>query len=179
MSHRKLTDDQLNTFLAAGGSQAEAARHFGVSEAAIYQRLKRQNGRTARVMALEHAGTVVDQQLDGAARLAKIQGVVDQQLDWALAEARRPGADRASLTDVVLRLVAEVRAQLGLQLQITKSLIDLKLVRAFQETVVAEIRAEAPATAQRIVDRLKERRSLRSSVDLPGLTGSSDHAALG
>ena len=37
----KLSDDALRTYLESGHSQADAARHFGVSEPAIHQRLKR------------------------------------------------------------------------------------------------------------------------------------------
>ena len=41
MGRGKVTDDGLRAYLEAGHSQADAARHFGVSEPAIYQRLKR------------------------------------------------------------------------------------------------------------------------------------------
>jgi hypothetical protein len=78
----KLTDDQLRTFLESGRSQAEASRYF---ESAVSQRLRRLNGRTARILALEHAGTVVEQKLDGAQRLERVQQVIDQELSWAVA----------------------------------------------------------------------------------------------
>jgi DNA-binding transcriptional LysR family regulator len=81
----KLTDDQLRTFLESGRSQAEASRYFGISESAVSQRLRRLNGRTARILALEHAGTVVEQKLDGAQRLERVQQVIDQELSWAVA----------------------------------------------------------------------------------------------
>ena len=141
-SGSKLTDDQLNVFLAAGGSQAEAARHFQVSESAVYQRLRRQGHRNARALSMEHGAIAVERQLDGAARLARIQAAIDGELDWALTEARRAGADRASLVDVVLKLTGEVRQQLALQLQISKALVDVKLIREFQAVVLDEIRAE-------------------------------------
>ena len=38
------------------------------------------------------------------------------------------GADRAKLQDTILKLAAEVRQQLGLQLNISRTLIDLKVV---------------------------------------------------
>lgn len=40
MAHSKVTDDALRAYLDAGHSQA-AARHFGVSEPAIHQRVKK------------------------------------------------------------------------------------------------------------------------------------------
>jgi hypothetical protein len=179
MAASKVPDDALRAYLDAGHTQAQASRHFGVSEAAIYQRLKRQNGRNARVLALEHAGTVVEQKLDGSQRLARVQAVIDAELSWAIAEARRPGADRSSLQDAILRLAGEVRQQLGLQLQISRALVDVKLIREFQEVVLDVIRAEEPAVGRRIIERLQARRALRPSADLPGITGSADHAALG
>jgi hypothetical protein len=35
-----------------------------------------------------------------------------------------------------------------------------------------------PETARRIIDRLKQRRALRPSVDLPSLTGETVHGPL-
>jgi hypothetical protein len=48
------------------------------------------------------------------------------------------------------------------------------VVKEFHETVVEAIREESPATARRIVARLKERRALRPSAELPTLTGGRD-----
>ena len=138
----------------------------------VYQRLRRQATATPVSSRSNTPGTVVGQ-LDGSQRLAKVQAAIDGELDWH-SRRRRAGADRASLVDVVLKLTGEVRAQLGLQLQISKALVDVKLIREFQETVVEVIREESPEVARAIIAKLKERRSLRASCDLPGLTGSPD-----
>jgi len=61
-----------------------------------------------------------------------------------------------------------------LQLSITRTLVDLRVVKEFQETVVEAIREESPATAHRIVARLKERRALRPGAELPTLAGGAD-----
>jgi hypothetical protein len=97
--------------------------------------------------------------------------VIDEELGWAVQEARKEGGDRAALADVILKLAGEVRQQLGLQLAISKTLVDLRVVKEFHETVVEAIREESPETARRIITRLKERRALRPSVELPTLTG--------
>jgi uncharacterized protein (DUF2342 family) len=171
MARTKVTDADLCAYLDAGHMQAEAARHFAVSEAAVHQRLKRLRRLTSHVVALEHAGTVVEEKLTATARLERVQQVIDEELTWATREARRDGADRAALQDVVLKLAAEVRQQLGLQLAISRTLVDLRVVQEFQETVVDAIREESPETARRIVTRLKARRALRSSAELPAITG--------
>jgi DNA-binding Lrp family transcriptional regulator len=175
MSAPRLSDDVLRAYLDAGHSQADAARHFGISEPAIHQRLKRMRGLTSRVIALERANDVVEEKLSATARLERVQRVIDEELGWAVQEARRDGGDRAALADVILKLAGEVRQQLGLQLSISRTLVDLRVVKEFHETVVEAIREESPDTARRIVARLKERRALRPSVELlPTLTGGAD-----
>ena len=171
MAPIKVDADLLQRFIADGHTQADAARQFGVSEAAISQRLKRLTGLTSRVVAMERAGAVVDQKLDANARLQGVQRVIDEELRWAVDQAQQPGADRGALQDTILRLAAEVRQQLGLQLNITKTLVDLKVVREFQRSVVEVIAEESPDMARRVVTRLKERRALRASGTLPALDG--------
>jgi hypothetical protein len=170
----KFSDDLLRAYLESGHSQADAARHFGVSEPAIHQRLKRMRYFTTRVIALERANDLVEEKLSATARLERVQQVIDEELGWAVQEARREGGDRAALADVILKLAGEVRQQLGLQLSITRTLVDLRVVKEFQETVIEAIREKSPGTARRIVIRLKERRALRPSADLPTLAGGPD-----
>ena len=57
---------------------------------------------TSRVVGLEKAGALVDEKLSATARLACVQQVIDEELRWATEEARREGADRAALQDVML-----------------------------------------------------------------------------
>lgn len=179
MAPTKVRDNELQQFLEAGHTQAQAARQFGVSEPAIHQRLKRMRVLGTRVIALERAGQVVDEKLNASARLERIQQVIDGELGWAVEQARREGADRASLQDVILRLTAEVRQQLGLQLTISRALVDLRVVKEFQEAVIETIREETPATAQRIIERLKARRALRPSAGLPTLDGGGADGFVG
>jgi hypothetical protein len=72
----------------------------------------------------------------------------------------------------VLKLAGEVRQQLGLQLAISRTLVDLTVVKDFQDVVIESIREESPEVARRIVLRLKERKTLRPSAQLPILDGS-------
>ncbi len=167
MAKSRIDPDALRQFLDAGHSQAEAARHFGVSEPAIHQRMKKLKLLTSRVMALEKAGDVVEaKQSSATGRLERVQQIIDGQLAWAEAQTRQAGADRVGLAEVILKLTAEVRQQLGLQLQITRTLIDLREFRDFRQTVVDVIAEESPAIGHRLVARLKARQALRQSVDL-------------
>jgi len=172
MARRKIDDDVLQRLIAEGVSQAECARRFAVSETAVYLRLRKLKQLTSRVVALERAADVVDQRLHSSDRLRRVQGIIDQELEWAVRQAHQADAPRAALIDTILRLAAEVRQQLALQLTITNTLVDLKVVREFQEVVVSVIQEESPEAAQRIVRRLKERRALRPHAELPVLSHS-------
>ena len=171
MARPKIDPDTLHRYLDANHSQADAAKHFGVSEAAISQRVKKLQIATSKVVALEKAHEMVDQKLDANARLQRVQQVIDDELSWAVDQAQQPGADRAKLQELVLKLAAEVRQQLGLQLNITRTLVDLKVVREFQRSVTETIAEVDPSVAREIVAKLKERRALRATGTLPPLDG--------
>ena len=171
MPRPRVDPDALRDYLDAGHTQADAATYFGVTPAAISQRVRTLQIATSKVVALERAADVVDQKIDANARLQGVQQVIDRELAWAVDQAQQPGADRAKLQDAILRLAGEVRQQLGLQLNISRTLIDLKVLREFQRSVVEVIAEESPEVARRIVAKLKERRALRVSGSLPALDG--------
>jgi DNA-binding transcriptional regulator YdaS (Cro superfamily) len=171
MARPRLNPAVLQRFLDDGHSQADAAKHFGVSEAAISQRVKKARIATSKVVALERAAEVVDQKLTAAQRLQHVQRVILDQLNWAETQAKQPGADRVALSDVIVRLSAEVRSQLRLEHDVSRTLIDLRVVREFQKTVFEVISQESPEAARRIVARLKEQQALRRSAELPSLDG--------
>jgi hypothetical protein len=169
MARPKLDPTAVREYLDAGHTQADAAIEFRVSEAAISQRVKQLRIGTSKVVALERAAGVVDQQLTAAERLRHVQDVIRAQLDWAEQQAKQPGADRAALSDILVKLSGEVRSQLRLEHDISRTLIDLRVVKEFQRTVFEVISQVSPDTARRIVEKLKEQRALRRSVDLPTL----------
>jgi hypothetical protein len=171
MAKTKIDIGALQTFLDDGHSQADAARHFNVSEAAISLRVRQNRLSTTKVVALERAHEVVSQQLTAAERLQRVQQLILDQLNWAEERAKQPGADRAVLSDTLVKLAAEVRAQIRLEHDISVTLIDLRVVRQFQRVVVEAIQAEAPHVARRIVDRLKAERALRQTAAWPSLDG--------
>jgi transposase InsO family protein len=80
MAKARVDPEALQQFLDAGHNQAEAAKHFGVSEAAIAQRVKKSRIATSKVVALERAAQVVDQKLTAAQRLQHAEEVILAQL---------------------------------------------------------------------------------------------------
>ncbi len=176
MAKSRIDPTELHRYLDAGHTQADAAKYFSVSESAISQRVRTLQIATSKVVALERAAEVVDQQLDATARFQHVQQVIDEELRCAVTRAKEPGADRAKLQDTILKLAAEVRQQLNLQLNISRTLIDLRVVREFQRSVTETIAEVDPSVARQIVAKLKERRALRASGTLPALDGGFDVA---
>ena len=80
MAKGRVDPDELERFLAEGRSQADAAKHFGVTEAAISQRVKTLRIATSKVVALERAGEVVEQKMQATERLERVQQVIDDEL---------------------------------------------------------------------------------------------------
>lgn len=106
MGKVRIDADTLHRLVDDGVSQAEIARHFGVSESAVSQRLKKLQILTSRVAALEKAGAVLDEKLSAVQRLENVQGIIDRELAWAVEQATQPGADRTALADVILKFAA-------------------------------------------------------------------------
>lgn len=168
LNRAKIDDQALYRLLVEEDrSQREAAAYFGVTEAAISKRVKALNLNLSRHVGLERAKEVADHGLNVASQLQRINRVIQEELTWALGEARKPGADRKGLQHVVIDLTGEVRKQLHLQLDILRSLYDLKAVAAFQQEVLDAIGEVAPETRQAIIRRLHERRALRSAISFP------------
>jgi DNA-directed RNA polymerase specialized sigma24 family protein len=170
-SQRHRIDDEalFRLLVEEKRSQKEAAEHFGVTEGAISKRVRVLNLDLPRHVGLERAKAVADHGLDVVAQLQRINRGISEELEWALTEARRPGADRKGLQGVVVDLTAEVRKQLGLQLDVIRALYDVKAVADFQQEVLDAIGELAPQARQAIVERLAARRALRSALSLPGV----------
>lgn len=164
----KIDDQKLHHLLVEMRlSQKEAAAYFNVTEAAVSRRVKALRLNLTRHVGLERAAHVAAAGLDVVAQLAGINDAIQGELQWALAEARKPGGDRRGLQQVIVDLTAEVRKQLGLQLEIVRSLYDLRAAAEFQQEVLDAIGEVAPETRQRIVARLQEARVIRSAVAFP------------
>jgi len=68
--------------------------------------------------------------------------------------------------EAAVKIKAEIRQQLKLQLEIFQALYDIQGVAEFQKEVLKEIGNVSPEIRDRIIRNLKEKRALRSVVDL-------------
>jgi DNA-directed RNA polymerase specialized sigma24 family protein len=163
----RIDDTQLHRLLVEEGcSQRDAANLFGINEAAISKAVKRLNLNLGRHIGLERAKDVADHGLNVVGQLQGINGTIQEELRWATQEARREGGDRHGLQKVMIELSSEVRNQLGFQLDILRSLYDFQPAAEFQQDVLDAIGQISPETRQAIIERLIERRALRSTVVL-------------
>ncbi len=149
-------------------SQAEAARLFGVSEAAVSKRVRLLGlNRHRRSAGVAHIDAATDQGLDLVGQLRRLNEQINAELEWALAEARTPGGNRKDLQDTIVRLASEVRKQLAFALDVLQALHDMDEVKRFKEEVLDVIGRVAPEARAEIVRGLAARRALRGAVSLP------------
>jgi hypothetical protein len=180
----------LDRMLREGKSPKEAANFFGVSGVAIWKARKELNIAVVKNVALESAHKVVDKNLDAIAQLQKINEYANELLDLLMKWSRgdegalqilesqiRKVKVRGSEEEVTeyrfkdprelaLKAMQEIRGQLGLQLEIFKTLYDVQAVAEFQREVLTVIGEVEPGVRDKIIQRLKESRSLRQSVQI-------------
>ena len=180
----------LNKMLRAGKTQKEAAEFFRVSEVAIWKARKGLNVAVVKNVALESAHKVVEKHLDTLSQLQKINTDANELLDLLMRWNRgdegalqilesqvRKVKVRGSEEEVTeykfkdprelaLKAMQEIRGQLSLQLDIFKTLYDVQAVAEFQKEVLTAIGEVAPDVRERIIQRLKENKSLRGSVSI-------------
>jgi len=189
MPKPKIDRVKLNQMLKAGKSQREIAQVFGVTEGAISKAKKELNVAVVKNVALENAGRVVDKNLNAIEQLQKINDYANEILDllmrWnrgddealqilesQVKKVRRRDGSEEEVTEyrmkdpreLALKAMAEIRGQLNLQLDIFKTLYDMKAVEAFQKEVLQAIGDVAPDVRNRIINSLKERRAVRQSI---------------
>jgi transcriptional regulator with XRE-family HTH domain len=153
MGREKIDDRELARLIDSGLTQAQVARRFGVSRAAVCQRLRELRGKTTRAIVSKKVLTVVDKKIDAIAQLLAINEKANQMLDEAESDP-----------DLRLKVMAEIRGQLRLQLEIYQTMFDLKAVQEFMDETMAVIGQVEPEIRREIIRRLNERKSIRSAL---------------
>jgi len=193
MPKPKIDKVELSRMLKAGKSQKEAAQVFGVSEGAISKAKKELNINVVKSVALENAHRVVGKYLNAVAQLQRINEKANGMLDeltgqdkvidrmvkavrGALTYEADPQKQAAYIRKVVkqitedrflaLKAMQEIRGQLSLQLDIFKTLYDMEAIAEFQREVLEAIGEVSQDVRNRIIQRLKEARTLRGSLSV-------------
>ena len=187
MPKPKIDRVKLSQLLKQGKTQRQVAQVFRVTEGAISKAKKELNVSVVKSVALESAHRVVDKSLDSVAQLQKINEDANELLDvlmrWNRGEdealqiletqVRKVRIGKGENSEIVkqykfkdprelaLKAMAEIRGQLNLQLDIFKTLYDMEAVAEFQKEVLTAIGEESLDVRNRIIERLKESRTLR------------------
>ena len=190
MPKPKIDRTKLNQMLRAGKPQKEIAQFFGVSEGAISKAKKELNVNVVKSVALENAHRVVGKNLDAIDQLQKINQYANELLDLCMRWQRGDeqalqilesqvrqvrigkGEDAEFIKqykfkdprELALKAMAEIRNQLGLQLEIFQTLYDMKAVQEFQKEVLSAIGEASPEVRDGIIDRLNKKRAIRSAI---------------
>lgn len=194
MGERKINDSIMLAMLNKGKKQKDVARFFGVSPQAISDRMKHLQGGVTKIVTLERGNEIVEQKLNTIEQLHHINDVANKLLDELTGEdhiidnivqaveafqafQEKPTPCKAkdlrniikkiiSEKNIAIKACAEIRAQLSLQLEIYKTLYDMKAVQEFQEEVLNTIAEVNQEVRNEIIKRLKQRRALRQSASL-------------
>ena len=157
MANGKIDKLKLSQLLRSGKSGKDCAKVFGVTEGAISQARKELNIAVVKSVALETAHQVVEKNLNAVDQLLNINRKANTLLELAI---------QAEDHDTTLKAMREIRGQLELQLEIFKVLYDIQAVADFQREVLTAIGEVDSGVRNLIINRLKEGRALRQSVDI-------------
>jgi len=148
---------KLSQMLRQGKSAKECARFFNVSEGRISQVRRELNAAVVRSVAMETGHKVVESNLNAVEQLRRINETANELLDRAVA-----AKDHAT----AIKCMAEIRQQLGLQLEILSTLTNIRAVQEFQASVLEAIGEAAPEVRNRVLDRLHQLNALRRAVEI-------------
>ena len=189
MSEAKIDFDVLNKLVTEGKSTTEIAKIFSCTSGAVSQAKKKLKISVVKNVALENAHKVVGKNLDAVDQLQNINEIANRLLNEligedqvinrmtsAIEEILSPEGDPREVKRLVrqisqdketaIKACAEIRNQLKLQLEIFQTLYDMEAVAEFQREVLNAIGEVAPDVRNRITQRLKEGRALRSAVSI-------------
>lgn len=182
---RKFSDFELGERLRQGKGVTEIAREFGVNKGSVSRRINQLKLGFSKNVTLHHAGEIVKKEINAAEQLLKINATANQLLDMLMkiveGVSSKDEKDRAcafdelehvsellggksGVLDAAIKIKAEIRQQLNLQLNIFQSLYDMEAVAAFQREVLEIIGNVSPAVRDNIVEALSARGSIRSAL---------------
>jgi hypothetical protein len=155
MAKPKVDIHKLSRMLSSGKTVKQCAKFFGVTSGAISQHKKKLNIAVVKNVVMENAHRAVEKNLNTVEQLELINNKTLALLDEL---ERDPG--------LKLKAIAEIRNQIKLQLEIFQSLYGLQAVQEFQNEVLSAIREVDPDVRNRIINNLKRKRAVRSTVKI-------------
>ena len=134
-------------------SQSQAAKALGVSRQAVNTRLKQLRGKTSYAVAAANVQRAVDSKLDVVEQLKEINTKARELLDEAVDDAH-----------LSVKLMAEIRNQLRLMMDVYEMLYSLEGAAQFQQAVLETLEEVDPELRKTVIARLNEKSALRSAL---------------
>lgn len=168
VSKGKIDKRILANLLRQGRSRTYCARRFGVSESTVGRAERELKAAAMKSALLENVAASADGHLDTIGQLRKINDYANELLDPAMSCAR--GGSAALRTKdpraLALDIMAEIRAQLKLQLELFRGLYDMQAVAEFQREVLDVVGEADKEIRDEIIRRLSEKSALRRAVGI-------------
>ena len=146
----ELTDEALRDYLRMGLPQNEIAKLFKLTKGAISQRVKK----LERQAVAKHP----EKAIAAHTSLWNTRVAAEENYARALAlldECEGPG-DKA-------RVLSEIRQHLQFAMAVMETLYNIQEVQAFQEEVLTVLEECEPGLRERIISRLREKRTIRAA----------------
>jgi|GEM_PF-5966884 predicted DNA-binding protein (UPF0251 family) len=154
MPDKNINDTKLLRLIDKDGmTQAQAAKALGVSRQAVNTRLKQLRGRTTYAVVASKIERVVDSKLDVVEQLKTINERAQALLETVENDAQ-----------LSVKLMAEIRNQLRLMMDIYEMLYSLEGAAQFQQTVLEVLEECAPELRKKVISRLNEKSALRAAL---------------
>jgi IS30 family transposase len=175
---RSIKDGDLERLYKAGLTGVEMAKALGCAPSSISKAMKRMNLEVQKQALIRSSEDIIESRLGAADQLIKINEVATSLLDKLTEKMKVELAKEdndLSLKDtahLALKAVAEIRSQIDLHAKIHQGIMAAQDVADFQKEVLDAINEVAPEVRIRIVERIKERRLLRSAIRVPKSGGN-------
>jgi len=152
----KIDRIQLNEYLNEGKSQAEIARIFSVSEAAISKAVRRFNLTVAQDVATKQASDLEKKKKTAMDRLMDLVGKCENELGW-IEEIHPPSNDSEYQTwqDQKIKHVAEIRKLISSMADIRVKIYHVESVEKALSIMYEEIGRESVEVQKKIRNRLQ------------------------
>ena len=154
-NYGKIDQLKLHYMLQRGMTTKHCANFFGVTPSAISQKKSELNVSIVKNVSMENAHRIVTKNLNTIEQLHKINESANVLLD-----------DLDHKPELRLKIMAEIRGQLQLQLEMFKNLYDMKAVQEFQDEVLTAIGEASSDVRYAITSKLAEKNALRRSISI-------------
>ncbi|MBM9515042.1 hypothetical protein [Desulfogranum marinum] len=149
----KINVTRMLKMVNRGESQVNIAKKFGVTPAAICKKIQEVRGKTTHAVVADKIDKIADHQIDAFAQLEKINRKANELLDQAEND-----------THEAIKVMAEIRNQLKLQLELFQTLYSMQAAAEFQDTVLDVIGKVEPEVRKKIITELNSRSAIRHAV---------------